>query len=72
MNESKAVEYIHEGCLVAEFHVTALENDSTWSPFYRPDDVRKLESVRDALRRGDVAAASPLARIYELTPIAAE
>jgi hypothetical protein len=72
MRERKTVEYIHEGRLVAEVDVTALESDSEWSPFYRPDDVRKLEAVRDALRRGDLKAASKLARVFELKPVAAE
>ena len=35
-------------------------------------DAKKLDEVRLALRRGDLKAASALARIYELKPVAAE
>jgi len=36
------------------------------------EDVRKLDEVRLALRRGDLVAAARLARVYELKPVAAE
>ncbi len=72
MKENPSVEYIHHGRLVAEVDMTLLEDESEWSPYFRPDDMRKLEAVQDALRRGDVKAASALARIYEMKPIAAE
>ena len=35
-------------------------------------DVRKLDDVRLALRRGDLATAARLARVFELKPVAAE
>ena len=72
MRERPTVEYIHEGRFVAEVDVIALDSDSEWAPFYQPDDVRRLEAVRDALRRGDLKAASALARVYEMKPVAAE
>jgi hypothetical protein len=65
-------EYIHEGKLVAEVDVTLLEDDHPWAPYFSIDDVRKLEKVRSALRAGDIAAASKLAQVYELKPVAAE
>ncbi len=34
------------------------------------DDALKLDDVRDALRRGDIKAATHLARVYTLTPVA--
>jgi hypothetical protein len=36
------------------------------------DDAKKLEAVRLALRRGDVAEAAKHGRVFELKPIAAE
>lgn len=36
------------------------------------DDARKLDAVRIALRAGDLAAASKLGRVFELTPVAAK
>jgi len=36
------------------------------------DDARKLEAVRLALQRGDIAEASKYGRVFELTPVAAK
>ncbi len=72
MRKTPTVEYVHEGRLVAEVDVTLIETDSEWSPYYDIADVRKVEAVREALRRGDLKGAAKLAKVYELTPIAAE
>ena len=37
-----------------------------------PDDVRKLDTVRLALKRGDTAEAAKYGRVFELKPVAAE
>lgn len=63
---------IREGRHVAEVPVTLIVRDHEWYPCLSADDVRKLEAVRDALRRGDLKAATELARVYELTPIVVE
>lgn len=34
-------------------------------------DAQKLDDVREALRRGDLKAASRLASVFTLTPVAA-
>jgi len=34
------------------------------------EDAQKLDEVREALRRGDLARASQLGRVYHLTPVA--
>lgn len=72
MRTRQTTEYIHEGRLVAEVEVTLIETDSEWSPYYSIEDVRKMEAVREALRRGDLKAAAQLGRVYEMKPIAAE
>ncbi len=72
MREVPSVEYIHEGRLVAEVDVISIETGHEWSPYFSIEDVRKLEAVRAALKRGDLKAAADLARVYELTPVAAE
>jgi hypothetical protein len=33
-------------------------------------EARKLDDVRTALKNGDIKAASRLARVYKLTPVA--
>lgn len=68
--ESK--EFIHEGKYVAEVPVELIEDDTAWSPYLSPVEVRKLDTVRLALKRGDVAEASKYGRVFELTPVAAK
>jgi len=62
---------VHEGEYVAEVEVELVEADQGWSPYLALDDAYKLDDVREALRRGDVRAASRLARVYTLTPVPA-
>jgi hypothetical protein len=68
----KSKEVIHEGKYAAEVPVELVEDDTAWSPYLTPDDARKLDTVRLALRRGDVAEAAKYGRVYELKPVAAE
>jgi hypothetical protein len=68
----KSKKFVHEGKYAAEVPVELIEDDTAWSPYLSPDDVRKLDTVRLALRRGDVAEAAKHGRVYELTPVAAE
>jgi hypothetical protein len=63
---------IHEGKYAAEVAITLHYSDESWSPTMSADDARKLEAVRLALRRGDIAEAAKHGRVFELRPIAAE
>jgi hypothetical protein len=65
-------EFVHEGKYAAEVPVELIEDDTAWSPYLTPQDVHKLDTVRLALRRGDIAEASKYARVFELIPVAAE
>jgi hypothetical protein len=65
----KRMKLIHEGKYAAEVPVELIEDDTAWSPYLTPDDVRKLDAVRLALRRGDVAEAAKHGRVFELTPV---
>jgi hypothetical protein len=67
----KSKEFIHEGKYAAEVPVELIEDDTSWSPYLTPEDVRKLDAVRLALRRGDIAEAAKYGRVFELTPVAA-
>uniref|UniRef100_Q07MK5 Uncharacterized protein n=1 Tax=Rhodopseudomonas palustris (strain BisA53) TaxID=316055 RepID=Q07MK5_RHOP5 len=64
-------EFIHEGRYCAELKVELIEDDTAWSPYLSPAEVHKLETARDALRRGDLAEAVKYGRVFELTPVAA-
>ena len=72
MRKEPSVEYVDEGRYVAEVVVTLVGDNTAWGPYLTLDDVTKLDDVRLALRRGDLKAAAALARVYELTPVAAE
>jgi hypothetical protein len=67
----KSVQLIHEGKYAAEVPIELIEDETGWSPHVAIDDVKKLDRIRLALRRGDVAAASREARVFELLPISA-
>ena len=67
-----SVKLIHEGRYAAEVTIELEYSDESWSPTMSADDARKLDTVRLALRRGDIAEAAKYARVFELTPIAAE
>lgn len=71
MNTRKRTKLVHEGKYVAEVDVDLIETDEGWSPSLSLEDAYKLDDVRAALRQGDVEAASRLARIFELMPVAA-
>ena len=68
----KTTELIHEGKYAAEIPVELIEQEGGWSPYLSLEDARKLETVRFALRRGDIAEAAKHGRVFELTPVAAE
>jgi hypothetical protein len=58
MTTRKSKRFIHEGKCVAEVSVELIEDDTAWSPYLCPDEVRKLDTVCLALRRGDVSDAA--------------
>jgi hypothetical protein len=66
----KKVKYVHEGEYVAEVDVDIITTDYAWSPYLSVQDAYKLDDVRDALRRSDIAAASRIARVYIKQPVA--
>ncbi len=61
---------VHEGDYVAEVDVELIDSDTGWSPYLSLDDAYRLDDVREALRRGDLKAATGLARIFSLTAVA--
>lgn len=63
------VKLVHEGDYVAEIDVELLDTEEGWSPYLSLEDAEKLDDVREALRKGDIATASRLARVYRLTPV---
>jgi hypothetical protein len=70
MNRRTKTKFIHEGRYVAEVVVELTDDESEWSPLISVEDAYKLDDVREALRRGDLAAAAEHGRIYEMRPVA--
>jgi hypothetical protein len=65
------VELVREAKYAAEVSIELIEEEGGWSPYLSLDDARKLDSVKLALRRGDLAEASKYGRVFELMPISA-
>ena len=63
---------VQAGKYVAEVSVVSIPDDGAWGPYLSLEDAKKLQAVENALKRGDLKAASQLARVYELRPVAAE
>ena len=68
----KTIKHIQEGRLAANVEITLHYDGSGWDPTIDLADVQKLDRIRLALRRGDIAAAAKEAKIFELHPVAAE
>ncbi len=66
---SRRTKLIHEGRYAAEVPVDLIEDESGWSPYLSVEDALKLDVVRDALRRGELAAAARYGRVFELVPV---
>ena len=65
----KSTKLLHEGKYAAEVVIELLYDDESWSPTMSLGDARKLDTVRLALQRGDIAEAAKHGRVYELTAV---
>ena len=69
MKKRKHTKLVHEGKNVAEVDIELIDTPEGWSPYLTLEDAYKLDDVREALRKGDLDAASRLGRLYTLTPV---
>jgi hypothetical protein len=65
----QTVEFIHEGKYAAEIPVELIEEEGGWSPYLSLQDAKRIETVRLALRRGDLSTAAKHGRVFELLPV---
>lgn len=70
MSPRKHTKLVRESDYVAEVEVTLLESPDAWAPHLSLEDAKRLDQVRQALRRRDIAAARKQARVYRLVPVA--
>jgi hypothetical protein len=66
-----STEFVEEGKYLAKVPIQLIEEEGGWSPYLSLEDARKLETVRLALRRGDLETAAKYGRVFELLPISA-
>lgn len=71
MSKRKHTKFVHEGKYVAEVDIEIIDTTDGWSPYLSLDDALKLDDVREALKRKDIATASKIARVYEISRIKA-
>ena len=71
MNRKLTTKLVHEGSYAAEIEIELIVTEDEWSPYLSLEDAYKLDDVRQALRRGDIEAASKLGRVFKLIPVAA-
>ncbi len=69
MKKRHYTKLVHEGQYVAKVNIELIANGGDWAPCLSLDDAQKLDSVRDALRKGDLRTAGKLANIFTLTPV---
>ena len=69
MKTKPKTKFVHEGDFVAEVQVDLIETEDGWTPYLSIEDARRLDEVREALRRGDLKSAAKLGRIFRLTPV---
>jgi hypothetical protein len=67
----ESIRIVHEGKYAAEVPVALIDDEGGWSPYLSFADATKVADVARALRRGDLAAAAKLGRVFELLPVSA-
>lgn len=70
MSTRRQTKLVREGQFIAEVDVELIESEEGWAPYLSLEEAEKLDSVREALRAGDVEAASKLAKVFRLMPVA--
>ncbi len=71
MTGKRQIKLVQEGDYLAQLEVELLESPEGWSPYLSLEDAKKLDLVRQALRSGDLKAASAIGRVFKLMRVAA-
>ena len=69
MISRQSLKIVRVGDYVAEVDVTLLDDETEWAPYLSLDDAKKLQQVREALRQGNLQAASQLGCVFKLMPV---
>ena len=71
MSQRRHTKLVREGAYAGEVEVELIDGEGGWAPYLSPADAGRLDEMREALRRGDVQAASRLGRVFSLKPLSA-
>ena len=63
MKKQHRTKLIHDGRYLAEVDVEIIITEDDWSPYLSLQDAYKLDDVRDALRKDDIACAMRFSRV---------
>ena len=69
MTKRKHTKLVHEGSYIAEVDIEIIDSNDGWSPYLTLEDALKLDDVREALRRNDIATADKIARVYTISRV---
>lgn len=69
MKKRRHTKLVHVENYVAEVDIELVDSEEGWSPYLSVEDAKRLDEVKQALRRGDLKAASRLSRVFTLTPV---
>ncbi len=72
MTTKQQMKLVREGEYVAEVPVELILEEGGWSPYLPLEEARKIDWVRKALRAGNTREAARHARIFRLSPVAAD
>ena len=67
----KSIRLVHADKYAAEVEIELIPDDGAWGPYISREDALKLDRVRSALKRGDIASAGREARVFQLMPLSA-
>ena len=62
---------VRAGNYMAEVKVELIPDDGAWGPYISGEDAMKLDRVRQALKKGDIATASKEAEVFEVVSLTA-
>lgn len=60
---------IHEGHYLAKVYIEAEQTEAPWGPYVTPEEAGKIDALRLALRRNDIATAARYGTVYRLTQV---
>jgi len=61
---------LYVGDVMAEIEVNMTDEPEAWGPHIDPEELDRIDSIREALKSGNLEAAAKEARLYSVKPLA--